>query len=50
MYGLVSSTREPSDCIDKYFVPAELSELLSSVDYVVNILPATPDTDQIPGG
>eukprot|EP00090_Calanus_glacialis_P008541 TRINITY_DN16889_c0_g1_i1.p1 TRINITY_DN16889_c0_g1~~TRINITY_DN16889_c0_g1_i1.p1 ORF type:complete len:325 (-),score=52.99 TRINITY_DN16889_c0_g1_i1:32-1006(-) len=50
VYGLVSSTREPSDCIDKYFVPAELSELLSSVDYVVNILPATPDTDQILGG
>jgi len=50
VYGLVSSRRHPSDSIDKYFVPAEFPELLSSVDYLVNILPATPDTDQILGG
>jgi len=50
VYGLVSTAREPSGDIDKYFVPEELPELLSSVDYVINILPATPDTDNCLGG
>ena len=49
MFGLVSSAREPSEHVDKYFVPEQLPELLSLVDYVINILPATPQTDHILG-
>eukprot|EP00092_Neocalanus_flemingeri_P016751 GFUD01018116.1.p1 GENE.GFUD01018116.1~~GFUD01018116.1.p1 ORF type:complete len:298 (-),score=65.92 GFUD01018116.1:5-871(-) len=50
VFGLVNNKREPSNDIDKYFTPADLPELLSSVDYVVSILPATPGTDNILGG
>ena len=49
MVGLVGSAREPTENIDKYFIPTELTELLQSVDYLVNILPATPETDNILG-
>jgi len=49
VFGLVSSAREPSEHVDKYFVPEQLPELLSLVDYVINILPATPQTDHILG-
>jgi len=49
VYGLVNRPREPSDGISKYFTRDELPELLSSVDYLINILPATPDTDNILG-
>jgi len=47
--GLVGSAREPTENIDKYFIPTELSELLQSVNYLVSILPATPETDNILG-
>jgi len=50
VFGLVSTAREPSEFVDEYFVPKNLPELLNSVDYVINILPATPQTDHILGG
>jgi len=50
VFGLVSSARDPTEYVDRYFVPEQLPELLSLVDYVINILPATPQTDHILGG
>ena len=45
--GLVSSPREPSENDSKYFTVDNITEMLSSVDYLINVLPATPQTDNI---
>ena len=47
--GLVKKERIPTeqDSVAQYFTNLELPQLLSSVDYLINILPSTPDTDNI---
>ena len=45
--GLVSTPRSPSGPVSRYFTGSELTDLLASVDYLINVLPATPDTDNI---
>jgi len=47
--GLVSKERTPTDrdVVTQYFTKPQLPQLLSSVDYLINILPSTPDTDNI---
>jgi len=45
--GLVNSPRERDDTVSRYFVREELAEMLSSCDYIINILPATTDTNGI---
>ena len=48
--GLVNKERALAECDDvitQYFTKLELPQLLSSVDYLINILPSTPDTDNI---
>ena len=47
--GLVSKERlaTDQDVVAQYFTRLELPQLLSSVDYLINILPSTPDTDNI---
>ena len=47
--GLVKKERVPTeqDSVAQYFTNLELPQLLSSVDYLINILPSTPDTDNI---
>ena len=47
--GLVSKERDPTDTdvVTQYFTKTQLPQLLSSVDYLINILPSTPDTDNI---
>ena len=45
--GLVSTPRTPSGQVSRYFITSELTDLLASVDYLINVLPATPTTDKI---
>ena len=45
--GLVATPRNPSGSVSRYFTGSELTELLASVDYLINVLPATPDTDKL---
>ena len=45
----MSKERDPTetDVVTQYFTKTQLPQLLSSVDYLINILPSTPDTDNI---
>ena len=45
--GLVNRPRPGDPIVSKYFVMTEVTELLSSVDYIINILPSTPTTNNI---
>jgi len=49
VFGLVRSSRPPDSVVDKFFTKEELPELLSSVDYILAMLPATPETDNLLG-
>ena len=49
VFGLVRSSRPPDLVVDKFFTREELPELLSSVDYILAMLPATPETDNLLG-
>ena len=49
VFGLVRSSRPPDSVVDKFFTREELPELLSSVDYILAMLPATPETDNLLG-
>ena len=33
--------------VDRYYARGELPEMLSSCDYIINILPSTKETDNI---
>ena len=48
--GFVRSSRPPDSIVDRFFTREELPELLSSVDYILAMLPATPETDGLLGG
>jgi len=48
--GFVRSSRAPDSFVDRFFTREELPELLSSVDYILAMLPATPETDGLLGG
>ena len=48
--GLVTSPRQPGDGISRYYTRDQLGEMLSTVDYILAMLPATPDTDDLLGG
>lgn len=48
--GLVTSPREADAWVDRYYTRDELSSLLSSCDYILAMLPATPSTDGLLGG
>jgi len=48
--GLVNSDRPGDQWVERYFTRDSLGELLSLSDYVLNMLPATPETDGILGG
>ena len=48
--AFVRSSRTPDSVVDRYFTEEELPELLSSVDYILAMLPGTPETDGLLGG
>jgi len=48
--GFVRSSRPPDCVVDRFYTQEELPELLSSVDYILAMLPATPETDDLLGG
>ena len=48
--GFVRSSRPPDSVVERFFTREELPEMLSSVDYILAMLPATPETDNLLGG
>ena len=48
--GFVRSSRPPDSVVERFFRREELPEMLSSVDYILAMLPATPETDNLLGG
>ncbi|XP_023344412.1 uncharacterized protein LOC111713708 isoform X2 [Eurytemora carolleeae] len=45
--GLVNSPRLPDHYVSKYYCLSEVKELLRSADYIINVLPSTPQTNNI---
>ena len=45
--GLVNRPRPSDQIVSKFYVMNDIRALLSSVDYVINILPSTPTTNNI---
>jgi len=45
--GLVNRPRNGDHTVDRYYARGELPEMLSSCDYIINILPSTKETDNI---
>lgn len=45
--GLVSSPRGPTQHVSRHFTTEELGEMLAGQDYLINVLPATPETDKL---
>ena len=35
------------DHVTKYFTVAELASMVAGVDYLINVLPSTPSTDNL---
>ena len=47
MYGFVSKAREPTDLVKAFYTLDILNVMLENVDYLVNVLPATPETNNL---
>ena len=49
VHGLVSTVRPrvDGDHVTKYFTVAELASMVAGVDYLINVLPSTPSTDNL---
>ena len=45
--GLVSSPRRPSPHVSRYYTNKDLSEMMAGQDYLINVLPATAETNNI---
>jgi len=45
--GLVSSPRGPTQHVSRHFTTEELGEMLAGQDYLVNVLPSTPETNNL---
>lgn len=47
MCGFVSRAREPTDLVKAFYTLDNLNDMLGNVDYLVNVLPATPNTNNL---
>ena len=49
VHGLVSTVRPrmDGDHVTKYFTVSELASMVAGVDYLINVLPSTPSTDNL---
>ena len=45
--GLVSSPRGPTQHVTQYYTGGELSGMMSGLDYLINVLPATQETNNL---
>ena len=45
--GLVSSPRRPTPHVSRYYTIKDLSEMMAGQDYLINVLPATAETNNI---